>query len=128
MQILTSIRYRSRVKGWPCTLTVRDIPNVPEVCPVLGIVLRRPEEFGDTKRHDGSPSVDRIDSKLPYEVGNIRVISNKANVLKSNATAAEMKLVLADLEKCERKALIKKRLTGTQEPQVSGNVEFTASR
>lgn len=61
---------------------------VPEVCPVLGINME-------------SPSLDRIDSSKGYVKGNVRVISMRANMLKSNATIKELTLVLKDLNRRE---------------------------
>lgn len=46
-----------------------------------------------------SPSIDRIRPELGYVPTNCRIISNRANTLKNNATAQEMALVLADLRK-----------------------------
>lgn len=46
-----------------------------------------------------SPSLDRIVPERGYVAGNLRVISNRANTLKNNATIDEMRLVLADLER-----------------------------
>ena len=42
---------------------------------------------------DDSPSLDRIVSSLGYVKGNIRVISYKANRVKSNATLEELRKV-----------------------------------
>ena len=45
---------------------------------------------------DDSPSLDRIVSSLGYVKGNIRVISYKANRVKSNATLEELRKVYED--------------------------------
>lgn len=58
--------------------------QIPELCPVF-------------KTPMVSPSLDRIDSSKGYVKGNVRVISKRANQLKSNATVEEMEMVLADL-------------------------------
>ena len=47
------------------------------MCPVLEIKM----EFGGDK--DTSPSLDRLDSKKPYVVGNVHWISTKANLIKN---------------------------------------------
>ena len=44
-------------------------------------------------------SIIRIDSALGYTRGNVWVISWRANMLKSNATIAELRQLLAALEK-----------------------------
>jgi len=46
-----------------------------------------------------SPSVDRIRPELGYVPGNVAVISVKANFIKGNATAAEIRLVAEWLDK-----------------------------
>jgi hypothetical protein len=56
---------------------------VPQQCPVLGI----PISFDMTR--DNLPSVDRIDSSRPYEVGNICIMSYRANMIKSVGSAVE---------------------------------------
>ena len=58
---------------------------VPKVCPVLGIEL----SFDLSPKSDGLPTVDRIDSSKSYEVGNIAIISWRANVIKNMGTAEE---------------------------------------
>ena len=45
-----------------------------------------------------SPSLDRIVPELGYVKGNIRVISNRANHLKSDATLEEHRKILLDAE------------------------------
>lgn len=68
------------------------------MCPVLGI----PIFSGRGKQIDNSPNLDRIVPEKGYVPGNVRVISAKANRIKSNATAEELKLVWEDLQKLEK--------------------------
>lgn len=63
--------------------------SYPITCPVLGIPL----QFNRGKVQDNSYSIDRIDSSLGYTLDNIQVISYRANTLKNNATADELKLL-----------------------------------
>lgn len=70
-----------------------DIPPVPEVCPVLGIKIQGNVVAGPL---DSSPSIDRLIPHLGYIPGNVRIISNRANRLRSDGTARELKLVAAD--------------------------------
>ena len=72
--------------------------QIPEVCPVLGIPVNR-GGVGKKGGRPDSPSMDRIDPTKGYIKGNVRVISNRANTLKCNATVAELEAVLADLKK-----------------------------
>lgn len=70
-------------------ITEEDIP-VPKCCPILGIPLR----FGEGRVIDNTPSVDRIDNSKGYIKGNVRVISHRANKLKSDITVAQVKRLL----------------------------------
>lgn len=88
------IKRRARLLGIPFNLDISDV-EIPEICPVLGIKIVC---SGGHPRPD-SPSVDRKTPTLGYVKGNVRVISNRANTLKSDATVSEMALVLDDLRR-----------------------------
>jgi hypothetical protein len=89
-------RHRAKIHGWPCNLTLHDF-EIPEYCPVLGLKL----SAGSGKQQDSSPTLDRIIPDLGYVPGNIRVISYKANRMRSNATLQELKALVAWLEKVQ---------------------------
>lgn len=55
----------------------RDAIVIPPACPVLGLPLK-----AGGKRSGQSPSLDRIRPQDGYVVGNIRVVSDRANRLK----------------------------------------------
>ena len=65
-----------------------DTFEFPSHCPILGVELDY--SLGKGGIQDNSPSFDRIDSTKEYLVGNVRLISNKANTMKSNATPDEL--------------------------------------
>ena len=69
---------RAAVRGIPFSLNQKDV-IIPASCPVLGIPLR----IGRS-RSPYSPSLDRIDPNAGYVPGNVRVISDRANRLKSD--------------------------------------------
>ena len=98
-RIYTRIKSRAKLAGIPFDLEKSDIV-VPEVCPVLGIYLVTISGLGANQYT--SPSVARIDPEKGYTKGNIRVISQRANLLKSNATIEELTRVLEDLKCLER--------------------------
>lgn len=81
---------RARDRGLSFDLTPEDLP-VPDVCPVLGIPLFH----GAKTRCDNSPTVDRLRPELGYIKGNARVISWRANALKSNGTLEELQKIVA---------------------------------
>lgn len=75
---------RAARQSVPFDIELSDI-KIPDKCPILGI------EF--SKRDvDAAPSLDKIIPDKGYVKGNIQVISNKANRMKSNASIEELKL------------------------------------
>lgn len=95
---LNNARLRARDKGLPFNITLDDI-EVPEVCPVFGTPLSQ----GFRNRHTNF-SLDRIIPAKGYVKGNVRVISWRANSLKSDATIDELKQVVAYMEREEKLA------------------------
>ncbi len=61
----------------------QDDVVIPDVCPVFKVPFEYKTPF--------AASIDRIDSSKGYVKGNIQIISRKANVMKNNATAEELK-------------------------------------
>jgi hypothetical protein len=84
---------RSRKLGLPFNITIENITIenivIPEFCPILGIKLN----VGSGKVSDASPSLDKVIPGLGYVRGNIQVISNRANRIKTDATLNELKKV-----------------------------------
>lgn len=68
------------------TIKKEDIEEIPKICPVFGIELKRGE---NGKSIDSSPTLDRVDNKKGYVPKNVKVISKKANTLKLNGTGDE---------------------------------------
>ncbi len=95
---LRSAKYRARKSGHAFGLTVDDLPPIPEFCPVLGIKLQR---GGQGAERNDSPSLDRLVPELGYVPGNVQWISHRANMLRRDATAAELRLVAAYAEAIE---------------------------
>jgi hypothetical protein len=73
---------RSKVDNLPFDIEIEDI-LIPEKCPVLDIELK-------VNDLDAAPSLDKIYPEKGYVKGNIVVISNKANRIKSNANPKEI--------------------------------------
>lgn len=93
-ELWNSARIRARNKGVPFTITIDDIV-IPDVCPVLGINL----EHGIGCVCDNSPTLDRIIPELGYTVGNIQVISHRANTIKNNASLDDMIKVVEHMKR-----------------------------
>ena len=85
VRLFNAAKTRATAKNREFNIELSDIV-IPDLCPVFGIPMVR-------------PSVDRIDSSKGYVKGNVRVISYRANVLKNDASVAELDLVLADLKR-----------------------------
>ena len=73
------------------------IQNAPTHCPLLGIELN----FASDRSSWDSASIDRIDSNIGYIKSNCKIISFKANRIKSNATADELELIALNIRKYE---------------------------
>jgi len=82
-----NMRARARRLGVPFDLPKEEL-KIPEVCPILGIPLIR--SAGSGTNSDNSPSVDRIVPEKGYVVGNVHVISFRANRIKNDATLEEL--------------------------------------
>jgi len=91
--LLTKARTNAKEKKVPFDLQINDI-NIPEYCPVLGLKLF----FNDKRPNDNSPSIDRLIPKLGYVKNNIKIISKRANELKSNASIYEIESIIKYLE------------------------------
>lgn len=80
---------RAREKGFPCTITWKDLESLyVENCPLLEIPLNW--SSCSEGRNEYTPSVDKIVPELGYVPGNIRIISNLANMMKSYANKEQL--------------------------------------
>ncbi len=82
--LLYAARARAKAQGVPCTITVSDI-QIPKFCPALGIPLRSRMGTGQAPGSN-SPAIDKILPRLGYIPGNVVVVSQLANLIKTNAT------------------------------------------
>ena len=92
-------RSRAKNKGLPYDKDLTGLV-LPDVCPVLGVLLNYADRRG--RALYDSPSLDRIVPERGYVLSNLRVISYRANMLKSNASVDELKSVLAYMEECQK--------------------------
>ena len=90
MMLWNTAKIRAREKHIDFTIKVTDI-QIPEYCPVLGIRLDK--AWGGVKQNNfnraSKPSLDRIDSRKGYALGNIIVMSYRANIIKGDGLASE---------------------------------------
>jgi hypothetical protein len=87
--------HRAKKFGHEFSITTSDI-RVTEYCPVLGVRMEMGNNGG--KWRVNSPSLDRVDNTKGYVPGNVRVISYRANMLKRDASLAEIRGLLAYME------------------------------
>lgn len=95
-QMWSHAKKRSRVSGILFNINPEDVPDIPNICPVLGIDLVR--NINKNGPSDSSPSLDRVDTNAGYVIDNIRIISNRANRIKSDATFEEIEKIYLDLK------------------------------
>lgn len=75
---ISGCKARAKRKGVPFSMTREDLLPLPEFCCVFGIKL---DYLSGTEKRSWA-SIDRIDPKLGYVSGNIRIISRAANMAK----------------------------------------------
>lgn len=83
--LVNGAKSRAKRAGIEFTISVADL-CLPSKCPDLGI----PIFVGDGTHGPNSPSIDRIDPTRGYVPDNVRVISYRANTMKSDATQDEL--------------------------------------
>ena len=88
--MLTRAKHRAAKQGLPFELEVGDI-QIPTHCPVLGIELKINQ--GRQGVGNSSPSLDKMHPALGYVRGNVRVISGRANMIKRDGTAEELRKI-----------------------------------
>lgn len=90
---LNAIRCRAKQSNLPFNLTLEDL-TIPEVCPVLNIPINKTWGYADQDENkDSCPSIDRVIPSFGYVKHNIRIISGRANRIKTDSTVEEIKLV-----------------------------------
>lgn len=97
-RIWCNVKKRAKQKSIKFDLSIEDIPQIPEHCPILGITIK---ENNISAPLDSSPSLDRINPKLDYIKGNVRIICNRANRIKSDASLKELRLILEDAKRIQ---------------------------
>lgn len=98
INIFSRTKSRAKKLNIKFNLTIEDIV-IPKICPVLGIEIIPSSNGSKRGPRPNSPSIDRIEPSKGYVKGNIRIISNRANTLKCDATVSELELILRDLLK-----------------------------
>ena len=91
MMAVTRARKRAKTNNVPFNISTEYIISIfPDKCPIFGTEF---SIVGNKKTLPTSPSLDRINCTKGYVVGNVEVISMKANVIKQNATSEDISKV-----------------------------------
>ena len=101
--LVTGARRRAKNKNLPFEIDLDYVRSMAgenaefaSHCPVFGIALDWSCMRGNgSKPLPNSPSLDRIDPERGYVKGNVKIISFRANLIKSDASPSELKLVAA---------------------------------
>ena len=90
-RLLQAARQRARRKGIPFSITEADVV-IPSVCPATGIrIVCHGGTDGRQGGHIDSPSLDRIEPRLGYVPGNVRVLSHLGNSMKGASTPSQLR-------------------------------------
>lgn len=92
--LLQLAKQRAKRDGADFSVTLADI-EITTHCPMLGLAFA----WDNSIRQDNSPSIDRIENHLGYVPGNVWLVSNRANSIKRDATAEELRMMVSALEK-----------------------------
>ena len=93
-QMLSNSRIRARIKGIPHNINSNDIKKIwpkDNKCPVLRINFQMGYKNKKTKSY--APSLDRIEPKKGYINGNISIVCDIVNRLKSDASIVDLKKI-----------------------------------
>jgi len=83
-------RTRSGKKDIPFDLSVAHLREIaPLICPVLGVELIYTGDGGRGNPH--TASLDRIEPEKGYVKGNVQIVSQMANMMKSSASENELR-------------------------------------
>lgn len=88
-----SAKRRAKERDLDFSITIEDIPEIPEVCPIAQIRIHFRDD-GKRGPIENSPTLDRIDPSKGYTRDNIRVISHKGNRLKSDMGKEDLLRIL----------------------------------
>lgn len=91
-------KHRAKIKNIPHSISYNYLKSIaPSHCPYFNIPLRWGSFSGQRGASFDSPSLDRINPSLGYVPGNVEIISQRANAIKSDASPHEILAVASRL-------------------------------
>jgi hypothetical protein len=92
--LVRQAKRRASRKAIPFEIKAADLEPFPTHCPVLGIELQYgPGRGRNLYGNPGAASIDRIRNKDGYIKGNVIIVSLRANLLKGQASLAELQRI-----------------------------------
>jgi hypothetical protein len=87
IEMLSGAKSRAKEKGLPFDLDLEFLRSIiTDTCPIFGFEFA----WDNTRQSHDSPTLDRIVPELGYVKNNVRILSNLANTMKSNATPKQL--------------------------------------
>jgi hypothetical protein len=90
---LNKVRSRHKIKGWKTDLTLSYLKDLwiiqNGICPITGYKMYLPKSSTEWDKGNSTPkfaSLDRIQPKKPYIIGNVRYVCLIANMAKHSFT------------------------------------------
>lgn len=88
-QMRSSATKRAKALGFDLDITTDYLSSIaPHNCEILGIKLK----YGGGIKTKASASLDRMNPKFGYIIGNVQIISNLANMMKNEASSDELSM------------------------------------
>lgn len=92
-RLLDKRKSAAKKRGIEFSVCADDV-FIPEFCPLLGVRL----DFSGKPNNPNGMSIDRIDPSKGYILGNVWVVSYRANRIKNDASLEELRSIVGNLE------------------------------
>jgi hypothetical protein len=94
---LQQLRRNAKKRGLEFSVTKENFLPLPTHCPVLNVEL----DYSGAGTWNAA-SIDRTDCSKGYIPGNVVIMSKRANMLKNDATAEELRKVVEYIERSKK--------------------------
>jgi hypothetical protein len=91
--VVTRIARGAEIRGIAFDVTVEELwalwEQQEEKCVLSGLTINLPQSLSSSKVAASTASLDRIDSSLPYQTGNVRWVHKKLNIMRNRLSDTE---------------------------------------